>query len=95
MDLMTRFLHAEIMSQELYEEIYRFIISYHIRNGELEGNEYIIRKMDEKNFILYLEYFDKDGNREIHHAISVYKDQLIKEIQIEAERKGLNLLNEE
>jgi len=51
--------------------------------------------MDEDNFILFPEYIDDDGKREIHFAISVYKEQLIKEIQNNAIGKGLKLLNEE
>ena len=95
MDLLTKFLRTEIISQELYEEIYEFINSYHIRNGEFEGNECIIRKMDENNFILYLEYTDMNGNREIHDAVSIYKKQLNEEIQKEALKNGLYLFREE
>ncbi|WP_394873303.1 hypothetical protein [Clostridium butyricum] len=95
MDVMSKFLQAEINSQELYEEIYKFVVSDHIRNGEFEGNEYVIKKMDEDNFILFPEYIDEDGKREIHFAISVYKEQLIKEIQNNAIEKGLQIVNEE
>lgn len=95
MDIVAKFLQAEINSQELYEEIYRFIVSYHIRNGEFEGNEYIIKKMDEDNFILFPEYTDEDGKREIHFVTSIYKEQLIEEIQNNAIQKGLKLLSEE
>ncbi|WP_252250317.1 hypothetical protein [Clostridium sp. ZBS13] len=94
MDIMFKFLQAEINSQELYDEIYRFIVSNNIRNGEFEGNEYIIKKMDEDNFILFPEYIDDDGKREIHFSMSVYKENLIKEIQNNAIKKGLNILNE-
>ncbi len=34
MNIMFKFLQAEINSQELYDEIYRFIVSNNIRNGE-------------------------------------------------------------
>ncbi|MBO1687735.1 hypothetical protein [Clostridium butyricum] len=95
MDVMSKFLQAEINSQELYEEIYKFVVSDHIRNGEFEGNEYVIKKMDQDNFILFPEYIDEDGKREINFAISVYKEQLIKEIQNNAIEKGLQVVNEE
>ena len=95
MDVMSKFLQAEINSQELYEEIYKFVVSDHIRNGEFEGNEYVIKKMDQDNFILSPEYIDEDGKREINFAISVYKEQLIKEIQNNAIEKGLQVVNEE
>ena len=63
MDIILKFLQAEISSQELYEEIYKFIDSYHIRNGEFEGNEYVIKKMDQDNFIIFPEYIYEDGKR--------------------------------
>ena len=44
MNVMDRFLQSEINTQELYEDIIGFITSYHIRMGEFEGNEYIIKK---------------------------------------------------
>lgn len=44
MDVMSGFLRSEINSQELYETILQFVLSPHIRNGEFEGNEYIIKK---------------------------------------------------
>jgi hypothetical protein len=44
-DVMKRFLNGEISSQALYEDIFSFINSFHIRNGEFEGNYYIIKKM--------------------------------------------------
>jgi len=94
MDIVGKFLQAEINSQELYEELIKFITSFHIRNGEFEGNEYVIKKMDHENFILFPEYQDKDGNREIHFAVSVYKQQLIKDIQNNAKKKGLKLISD-
>lgn len=51
MNILESFLQSEINTQELYEEIISFITSYHIRCGEFEGNEYIIKKMDQINFL--------------------------------------------
>lgn len=51
-----KFLQAEINSQELYEEICMFILLDIIRRGEFEGNEYIIKKMDRDNFVIFPEY---------------------------------------
>ena len=62
MDILKKFLQAEIFSKEMYDAIYEFINSYEIRRGEFEGNEYIINKIDRDNFIVYPEYNDgKDG----------------------------------
>ena len=74
-------MQSEINTQELYEEIMNFITSYHVRNGEFEGNEYIIKKMDQTNFIIFPEYEDEDGEREIHAAEAVYRINLIKKNQ--------------
>lgn len=92
MNVMSKFLQAEINSQELYEEIYTFVVSYGIRNGEFEGNEYIVKKMDRDNFIIFPEYEDEDGGREIPFSISVYKNQLIEEINKFAKEKGINVV---
>ena len=80
MDIVAKFLQAEINSKEAYEDICSFIESYGIRNGEFEGNEYIIKKMDRDNFIVFPEYTDNTGEREIPFSLSIYKGQLIKEI---------------
>ncbi len=44
MDVIKKFLVVEISDQEMYEEIYDFINSPHVRSGEFEGNELIIKK---------------------------------------------------
>lgn len=94
MNIINSFLQSEINTQELYEDIINFIISYHIRNGEFEGNEYIIKKMDQTNFIIFPEYEDKNGNREIHAAEAVYKEVLIKQINDYAVTKNIKIRSE-
>ncbi len=89
MNVMEGFLQSEINTQELYEEIMNFITSYHVRNGEFEGNEYIIKKMDQTNFIIFPEYEDENGEREIHAAESVYRENLIKRINKYASKKNI------
>ena len=89
MDIILKFLQSEINSNEAYEEIYCFIESYGIRNGEFEGNEYIIKKMDRDNFIIFPEYIDDEGGREIPFSMSVYREQLLKEINDYVLNKGL------
>lgn len=63
MNVIEDFLRSEINTQELYNDIIYFITSFHIRNGEFEGNEYIIKKMDKINFIIFSEYEDKNRER--------------------------------
>ena len=89
MNVMEGFLQSEIKTQEMYEEIMNFITSYHVRNGEFEGNEFIIKKMDQTNFIIFPEYEDEDGEREIHAAEAVYRENLIKRINEYATKKNI------
>lgn len=93
MDITKNFLESEIFSQEMYEDIVYFITSFHIRCGEFEGNRFIIKKMDQLNFFLYPEDIYEDGSREISYATSVYKNVLLKEVQSQAQKKGLTLLS--
>lgn len=88
MNVLNSFLSSEINHQGLYDDIMDFILSFHIRNGEFEGNEYIIKKMDKDNFIIFLEY-EIDGEREIHVAEAVYRNVLIKHINDYAVTKGI------
>ncbi len=86
MNLIEKFLSVELDYQEMYDEIINFITSFHIRNGEFEGNEYIINKMDRDNFIIYLEYdysnnpYYRYNGREINSAIAIDRKSLIKVI---------------
>lgn len=89
MDVMLKFLQAEINSNEAYEDIFSFVEAYGIRNGEFEGNEYIVKKMDRDNFIIFPEYVDEEGNREIPFSMSVYKEQLLKEMKSYALNKSI------
>lgn len=93
-DVIERFLRDEISSQELYEDIYNFITSFHIRNGEFEANYFIIKKMDESNFFIYAENIYPDNHREIPYSISIYKNNLIQKINEYAYSRGLKILNE-
>lgn len=89
MDSIERFLKDEISSQKMYESIYDFITSLHVRNGEFEGNYYIIKKMDVINFIIYPENIYPNKQREIPSCFSIYKDDLIAKINLRALDQGL------
>ena len=75
----------------LYVDILRFITSVNIRTGEYEGNRYVVKKMDLKNFIIYAEDLYHDNHREIAHCTSIYRDNLIEVIQEYAKTKGHTL----
>ncbi len=90
LNVIEKFLQAEINEQELYEAIVEFIDSYEIRSGEFEGNEYIIKKLDRLNFLIFPEY-EVNGQKEIPFATSYYKDDLLKDIHEWAKQQGLKV----
>ena len=89
MDLLNKFLQAEINSKEYYESIINFINLYEIRKGEFEGNEYIIMKIDRDNFIIFPEYDDGKEGIQIPFSFSIYKNNLVNEINKYAQEKGI------
>lgn len=89
MDILNKFLQAEINSKEYYESIMNFISLYEIRKGEFEGNEYIIMKIDRDNFILFPEYDDGQDGIQIPFSLSIYKNNLVDEINRYAQGKGI------
>ena len=72
MEILNKFLQAEINSKEYYEGIMNFIDSYEIRIGEFEGNEYVIMMMDRDNFIIFPEYDDGEDGVQIPFSLSIY-----------------------
>ncbi|MBP2000778.1 hypothetical protein J2Z69_001809 [Paenibacillus shirakamiensis] len=88
-NIIEKFLDDEISSQELYESIYDFVTSFHIRSGEFEANYYIIKKMDSDNFFIFPENIYPDNHREIPHCISIYKDRLVSLINAHARKQAL------
>lgn len=88
MNILEKFLRFEIY-KDMYEEIIHFINSYEIRNGEFECNEFIIRKIDRENFIIYPEYDDGKGGIMIPHSMAIYKNNLLDEINNYARSKGI------
>ncbi|MBP1967897.1 hypothetical protein J2Z65_007214 [Paenibacillus aceris] len=63
-NVLERFLESEVRYQEMYEEIIKFITSAHIRNGEFEGNYFIIKKMDQDIFFIFAENIHPVDNHE-------------------------------
>lgn len=88
--ILENFLSSEIQSAELYREMINFIESYEIRRGEFEGNEYIIKKLDRNNFLLYPEYGGDNGMELfIPYAMAVCKDELLKAAADRAKLNGI------
>ncbi|TKI52813.1 hypothetical protein FC756_27150 [Lysinibacillus mangiferihumi] len=74
----------------MYEEIYDFINFPHVRSGEFEANELIIKK--QIYLIFLLEYvFPNDVHREISCCTSIYRDDLNTKINEYAIRYGYTL----
>jgi hypothetical protein len=88
------FLETEITYQDFYEGIIYFITNDHIRNGEYECNEYIIKKMDLNNFIIFPEYTFPTGDtpRIIPSSTAIYRDKLIGQINEYAKENGLHTI---
>ena len=94
MDIIKKFLGSEINTQELYDVIIDFITSFHVRNGEFEGNRFIIKKMDQLNFFIFPEDENRDGCREISYAMAVYRHILLNEINQYAITKDIKISDE-
>ncbi|KIL43239.1 hypothetical protein [Jeotgalibacillus campisalis] len=83
---LKKFLETEITHQEYYDGIIRFILSGNIRCGEYECNEFVVKKMDLFNFIVFDEYLI-DNKREIHTSFSVSKSKLINAVNQYAKKQ--------
>ncbi len=93
MNILQDFLSTEVSYQDMYDEIVKFVVSPHIRCGELEGNRYIVKKMDYYNFIIFAEDVYDAHRREINHVISIYRNTLLKEINTFAQTRGVNIIS--
>lgn len=90
--ILQSFLEVEISDQEFYDGIIDFIYNGNIRCGEYECNEFVIRKMDLLNFIVYVEYVI-DDKREIHGSFSITKNTLLRAINEYARKQGFTIRN--
>lgn len=90
--ILQSFLEAEISDQEFYDDIIDFIYNGNIRCGEYECNEFVIRKMDLLNFVVYVEYVI-DDKREIHGSFSIAKNKLLQAINEYARKQGFAIRN--
>lgn len=91
MNSLDDFLEAEISYKEMCNDILGFINSIHIRCGEFEANQYIIKKMDQINYIIFSEDIYSDGTRGISNVISMYRNDLINTIESYALLKGVDV----
>ena len=89
-ELLKDFLETEISDQEFYDGIIRFVYSGNIRCGEYEGNQFVVKKMDLLNFIIYEEYVI-DQKREIQQSFSISKNKLINEMNRYAKKQGFTI----
>jgi hypothetical protein len=86
-ETLQSFLNSEVSDQDFYDGIIDFIHNSNIRCGEYECNQFVVKKMDPLNFIVFEEYVI-EGVREIHHSISIPKAQLSRAINEYAEKQG-------
>lgn len=92
--MIKEFLMTEANEKDLANAILQFVNSYEIRNGEFEGNSYVIRKMDCNNFIIFEEHIDQEGNKMVIKAFSIYRKDLQNAIVNKAQELGY-VLNDE
>jgi hypothetical protein len=86
-ETLQSFLKCEVSDQDFYDGIIDFIHNGNIRCGEYECNQFVIKKMDPLNFIVFEEYVIEEV-REIHHSISISKAQFSRTINEYAEKQG-------
>lgn len=87
-EIIQLFLETEISDQDYYDGIMSFILSSNIRRGEYECNQFIVKKMDLRNFLVF-EEFEINKRREIHNAFSISKHTFTKTINEHAKKQGL------
>lgn len=92
MQVLEAFIESEFYNNEVYIAIMNFIISNNIRKGEYKGVEYVIKKMDTSNFIIYAEYNYPDGTTGIQWAEAVDKDILVIKINEFAAEKAYDII---
>lgn len=68
-EILQSFLEIEISDQEYYDGIIRFIYSGNIRCGEYECNQFVVKKMDLLNFIVFEEYEINKKGKFITHFL--------------------------
>lgn len=90
--ILNDFLQTEISYQDWYDAIYNFIIDANIRSGEYEGNQYVIKKLDRLNFIVFAEdIFGENKKREIHSTFSLFRKELLIAINEYAKKSGFKV----
>lgn len=90
LNIIEIFLEVEISDQEFYEAIYDFISSYNIRYGEYEGNEFIIKKIDRENFLIFNEYV-VEGRRNTSNYTYMNQIDLLDDVSHYANKQGYKL----
>lgn len=89
------FLNTELDNEDMYMAVLEFVISAEIRNGEFECNEYIVKKMDHVNFIIFREYTDRtETKRQIDKVTSINAKNLIEKIQHTARKNNFKIIHE-
>lgn len=79
-EFLWRFMEDELDNQEIYNDIVHFVICEGIRKGEYETNMYIVRKVDQDNFIIYDEYTLQNYGPELSVQCSVDRVTFFKEL---------------
>lgn len=76
--ILKEFLDTEFFCVEAADGIIQFILDANIRNGEYEGNEFILKKLNLYNFVIFKEYVYRDAMcPEISCVTAFSRDELL------------------
>lgn len=89
-EIVQLFLETEISDEDYYDGVMSFILSSNIRRGEYECNQFIVKKMDLRNFLVF-EEFEINNKLEIHNAFSISKHTFTKRINEYAKKQGITV----
>jgi hypothetical protein len=68
----VEFFEYEIQDDDLYNAIYDFLSSPHIREGKFEGNEVLLNKLNRQAVIVYKEYEMENGSYKYSQNAIIY-----------------------
>lgn len=85
--LLAEFLATEFFCLDAANGIIQFVLDQNIRNGEYEGNEFVLKKLNFFDFILFKEYVDPSALcAELSHITVFKRDELLDEMHAMRDR---------
>ena len=91
MQILEDFLSSETNDYELAELIIKFINCPHIRIGEFEGNEYVVKKIDRNCLQIFSDLTDNNGIRHVSKELNICREDLQKAIVNNGKKYGYDI----